>query len=220
MLRVHRVCRAVLLGFSAWLGVTWLGGCSDDDPPPCANGRCVCSVGESCTIPCAAPPCQVDCRGNNPSCRGQCGNGDCRCGPDSHCELGCQSPPCHVSCEPRSECSAVCANGTCSCGQGSSCVFSCAAGPCHVECAGENSRCDGECANGSCDCGPDSTCHFRCLDGNCAASCPAGASCTLQCPDARAGEQGCRFEECAAGEPLVCPGGGVTACNAVCPASG
>jgi hypothetical protein len=205
------------------LGSCWFAfaafGCSDDDPPPCANGQCFCQSGASCQLPCFAPPCHIDCAGDNPSCLGECGNGGCFCGPRSHCQFGCKSPPCHVTCDPASECAATCANGTCRCESGSTCDFTCLAGPCHVECAGQNQSCDGECANGECSCGPSSTCHFVCRDGNCPASCGLGSSCVLECPNGRAGEQGCRFEDCAAGEPVVCPDGRATVCGASCPAN-
>ena len=192
-------------------------GCDDDDPPPCYNGECFCASGESCQLPCLAPPCHIGCVGDNPSCVGQCGNGECRCGPRSNCRFTCQSPPCHVACDPGSDCAGTCANGTCRCETGSSCAFDCAAGPCHVECAGQNASCDGECANGSCNCGANSTCRFSCSDGNCHASCGQGSSCVLECPNGRAGEQGCRFETCAAGAPVICEGGLLTACGTGCP---
>jgi hypothetical protein len=86
-----------------------------------------------------------------------------------------------------------------------------------VQCDGDNERCDGVCANGTCACGEGSTCRFRCLDHNCKATCAEGSSCVLECEDGRAGEQGCEFTRCAAGEPVVCPGGTAVACGAACP---
>lgn len=194
-----------------------LVSCEADETYPCANDACVCPLGESCDIPCAAPPCHLDCAGDNPDCRGQCGNGECRCGSGSHCDFGCHSPPCHVHCEAGSTCTGTCANGTCRCDQGSVCALSCSAGPCHVDCAGDNAQCDGECANGTCRCGPNSRCEFVCTDGNCQAVCESGSSCVLRCPGGAAGAQGCSFSACAAGEPTVCPSGDAVACNAPCP---
>jgi hypothetical protein len=201
---------------SAWLA------CDDDDGLfVCENGTCYCRPGRDCEIPCAAPPCHVECVADNRSCTGECGNGSCLCGDDSNCALFCHSPPCHVRCEPGALCSGTCANGTCACERSASCDFTCESGPCHVQCAGDNLACDGECANGSCTCGPNSVCRFRCLDGNCAASCAQGARCTLACDPGRAGERGCRFDRCAAGEPVVCPGADVVTCGAPCePAAG
>ena len=166
----------------------------------------MCRPGESCALPCAVPPCHLDCVGDNPSCRGACANGECHCGSGSHCEFSCQSPPCHVTCASTSECKGVCANGDCRCENGSSCDFACTAPPCHVACVGANPQCNGECSNGNCNCGSDSSCHFRCLVGNCRSICGVGSSCVLECPDGRAGDPTCRFETCAAGEPVICPG--------------
>jgi hypothetical protein len=122
-----------------------------------------------------------------------------------------------VACAALSDCTGTCADGSCTCGSGASCQFDCQSGPCHVTCAGDNARCDGECANGSCTCGAHSSCHFACNDHNCSASCAAGSSCVLSCPDRRAGEQGCVFDSCAAGKPVICPGGLATTCGAPCP---
>jgi hypothetical protein len=147
----------------------------------------------------------------------ECANGECICGDDASCDFLCASPPCHVRCQSRSACSGECANGNCTCDRAASCEFACSVGPCHVQCKGDNAPCDGECANGGCTCGPNSTCHFACTDHNCSASCAAGSHCVLECPEGRAGTQGCVFSACASGSPTICPGGLATTCNADCP---
>src|SRR5262249_2698625 len=133
------------------------------------------------------------------------------------CDFSCQSPPCHVMCKGDSDCAGTCANGSCTCARGASCSFDCQSGPCHVSCAGDNQHCDGECANGSWSRGANSQCHLRRNDHKCSATCAAGSSCVLSCPDGRAGEQGCVFNSCAAGKPVICPGGLATTCGADCP---
>ena len=191
-------------------------GCDDDDPPPCWNGQCFCPPGESCQLPCLAPPCHIECARDNPSCVGQCGNGECHCGPRSLCRFTCQSPPCHVSCDSATDCAGTCANGTCRCETGSSCEFDCAAGPCHVECAGQHPSCDGECATAAATADEQRLplhLHRRQLSRQLL----AGLELRARCPKGRAGEQGCRFETCAAGMPVVCAGGQATACGASCP---
>ncbi|MEM9454085.1 MAG: hypothetical protein AAGF11_07890 [Myxococcota bacterium] len=172
----------------------------------CSNGDCVCEVGASCDFECEAPPCHVDCAGDNPECVAACGNGDCRCGAGSTCTFECQSPPCHVDCEAQTECRGTCANGDCTCVAGSRCDFACDAGPCHVTCEGGHDLCAGVCANGTCRCGVDSRCDFECMDANCPVVCEAGSICTLRCPGGQIGQQGCRFDTCAAGEPTRCEG--------------
>jgi len=202
-----------------WLSLLFLpmlGGCKITGH--CGGGDCVCPEGASCELECDAPPCHVECVGRNPECRAECGNGDCACGPDSHCDLTCHSPPCHVQCDESTNCSAVCANGDCTCSSGSECAFTCDAGPCHVACEGNHRRCDGQCANGTCECGPSSVCSFECLDGNCHTYCGQGSSCLLRCGEMAIGAQGCRFDQCAAGEPQLCPDGITLRCgDAVCP---
>jgi hypothetical protein len=194
-----------------------LAACDDDDMRyRCANGHCYCAGDNDCQIPCAAPPCHIECVGEEVSCTAECGNGSCLCGEGSECAFGCQSPPCHVRCEPGASCTGECANGSCTCERGASCTFDCQSGPCHVRCVGDNPLCKGTCANGSCACGPASTCHFSCMDGNCSASCDRGSSCVLECPSGRAGERGCDFQTCAGGT-TVCPSGDVVTCNAPCP---
>jgi hypothetical protein len=111
----------------------------------------------------------------------------------------------------------VCANGTCTCEPEASCEIPCGAPPCHLSCAANNPECSGDCANGDCTCGGGSTCDFACTDHNCSATCASGAHCTLHCPDANAGEQGCKFTSCAAGQATLCPDGTTTTCNAPCP---
>jgi hypothetical protein len=103
-------------------------------PQYCANGTCSCPSGATCSLPCAAPPCHVDCQGAS-SCSGSCANGTCTCGAKASCAFTCAAPPCHVSCggdNPR--CDGECANGSCTCAPGSSCQFRCTAGPCHNIC--------------------------------------------------------------------------------------
>jgi hypothetical protein len=199
------------LGFA--LVVPWLAfaGCDDDD---CDDGTCVCASGSSCEFECDEPPCHVDCKGNNDSCKGACGNGDCTCGKGSDCDFSCVQSPCHVDCNGDS-CSGTCANGDCSCARGGSCDFRCSKGPCHVDCAGDNPNCDGTCSNGTCHCGPDSHCNFTCADHNCHVECEAGSTCTLSCPDGEPGTQGCLIDTCAAGEPVVCADGTI-ACGVAC----
>lgn len=146
-----------------------------------------------------------------------CSNGDCVCPAGRSCTIPCSAPPCHITCTADNpECAGVCGNGTCTCGPGSACAFECHSGPCHVACEGSNPSCSGVCANGTCSCGAGSTCRFSCLDANCKHECESGASCVVDCPSGNAG-QGCGFDRCAAGEPLVCPGGLAVACNASCP---
>lgn len=197
------------------LGISLLVvGCKDGD---CSDGTCECHEGGTCEFTCDAPPCHVDCAGNNAECIGACGNGECACGGGSNCEFTCAAPPCHASCDEGAECSAVCANGTCTCDEGSTCSFTCDAGPCHVECEGDNPSCDGECANGSCTCGPNSSCAFNCTDDNCTFHCAAGSECVGRCSAGKAGEQGCHFVDCTAGSETVCPDGKTVVCGTECP---
>jgi len=200
------------------LVLTWLGSACRPVQADCSNGECVCEAGASCDFECVAPPCTVECVGDNPECVAACGNGECRCGAGSACAFECQSPPCHVDCQADTECSGTCANGDCTCAVGSRCEFACDAGPCHVTCEGEHERCAGACANGTCRCGPNSRCDFACNDANCPVECEAGSTCTLRCPGGTVGEQGCRFTSCAAGEPVVCEGGELLVCGATCEA--
>lgn len=182
----------------------------------CENSACTCDPGDSCDFECDAPPCHVECEGDNPDCVGACANGDCTCGPGSHCDLSCQSEPCHVDCKD-STCLAQCGNGDCTCERGSDCQFECTSGPCHVICEGDHKRCDGECADGTCSCGADSSCVFSCLDANCDFECAQGSSCIATCEGATPGNQGCSFSECFEGTPQVCPDGKTIVCNADCP---
>ena len=202
-----------LLAAGLLLSLAWSCRTVDAD---CSNGACVCAAGSSCDFDCAAPPCNVECEGDNPECTAACGNGSCTCGPGSTCEFECQSPPCHVDCRAETDCRGTCANGTCTCAAGSRCELDCDAGPCHVTCEGGHERCDGECANGTCHCGPDSRCDFLCQDSNCAVECEAGSTCVLRCPDGRLGEQGCQFTRCAAGEPVLCEAEQALVCGAGC----
>lgn len=212
--RTPRWSQALALGLLAFVVGVVLGCVTAD----CSNGACVCPPGASCEFECDAPPCHVECEGDNPECEGSCANGDCNCGPGSNCEFECDAPPCHVECEPGSDCVGDCANGNCTCELGSSCAFGCDAGPCHVDCVGDNPSCDGTCANGSCTCGPNSACAFICSDHNCGVNCGEGSSCVLTCPTGDAGGQGCRFDSCAAGEPTLCPDGLSLVCgDAPCP---
>lgn len=191
--------------------------CDDDDVRfACENGRCYCLDDERCEIPCYAPPCHVDCLGEDVTCVAECGNGECYCGDGADCTFGCHSPPCHVNCELGASCTGTCENGTCRCARGADCVFDCGSGPCHVQCEGDNGTCDGECSNGTCACGPNSSCSFKCLDGNCSVSCAAGASCVLECPGGRAGEEDCDFDRCE-GAQTTCANGTHVACDAPCP---
>lgn len=192
-------------------------GCGDDGGVYCDHDRCYCTEGHDCELFCGAPPCSVECNGEDTTCVAECGNGSCDCGEGASCELECHSPPCHVSCDRDTVCTGTCANGTCRCARGAACSFECQSGPCHVQCAGDHPACDGTCENGTCACGPNSSCNFRCLDDNCSATCAAGSSCVLECATGRAGEQGCDFRSCAAGTPTVCPGGTAITCNAPCP---
>jgi hypothetical protein len=206
------------MAIAAAFALALQSGCDDDHHSfVCANDTCWCGRGAECVTACAAPPCHLECLGDNPRCDGECANGDCVCGEASQCDFACQSPPCHVDCKRGADCSGQCANGTCTCERGASCELTCNSGPCHVRCAGDNPRCDGECANGSCTCEAGSTCRFTCIDHNCSATCAAGASCVLDCPLGRAGTQGCTFTTCAAGSPTVCPDGFTVTCGAPCP---
>lgn len=191
-----------------------LTGCSKDDGY-CRGDSCICDVGESCDFPCNAPPCKVECAGENPECTGACANGDCGCGPGSNCDLTCASEPCHVECLD-SSCIAECGNGDCTCSLGSTCDFRCTSGPCHVLCEGNHENCSGQCANGNCTCGANSVCNFECTHANCAFICEAGSSCLASCPGGTPGTQGCRFTQCE-GEEVLCPDGKTLACNAECP---
>jgi hypothetical protein len=188
-------------------------GCANNGE--CRGSDCSCGEGASCEFECNAPPCKVDCQGNNPSCVGACANGDCECGPGSSCDLSCASEPCHADCRD-SSCRAECGNGDCTCSSGSECDFKCTSGPCHVMCEGNHESCNGQCANGSCTCGPNSVCHFECTDANCAFVCESGSSCLAHCPTGTPGNQGCDFTECADGV-VLCPDGKTLACNAECP---
>jgi hypothetical protein len=201
------------------LGAACLPSCDDDPSFFCENGTCWCGPDDPCSVSCVAPPCHLQCAGDNPSCVGECANGDCECGEQAACAFACHSPPCHVRCDSLSDCSGECANGTCTCERGAACAFECRSGPCHVQCAGDNPQCDGECANGNCACGSGSSCHFSCTDRNCSASCAAGAQCALTCPGGRPGQQGCSFTTCAAGPPTICPDGVTTTCGMPCPQS-
>jgi hypothetical protein len=206
----------------AWIvavvGALGLASCHHHDDMPCGNGICVCQQGQSCDIPCAAPPCSLVCAGDNPRCRGGCANGDCTCLGQSSCDFTCQAPPCHVTCAGPATCTGVCANGECTCEQGAQCQFTCGTPPCAVSCLGNNAVCAGECANGSCTCGPGSSCQFVCQTGPCHVSCAAGSTCTVECPAAgQAGTQNCIIDSCAAGTAVLCPGGTFTTCGAPCP---
>jgi hypothetical protein len=206
--------RTFRLMFVLLLGIFALGGCKRHGY--CDEGDCVCEKGQRCEFECDAPPCHVDCEGDNPECFGECANGSCSCGPGSDCEFTCKAEPCHVACED-SSCDGECGNGDCTCERGSDCSFSCKSGPCHVVCEGENKRCDGQCANGSCSCGPDSTCFFECTDANCSFLCEAGSACSATCPGGTPGAQGCQFTQCAAGAATVCPDGETIVCGVPCP---
>src|SRR5687768_16608298 len=104
-----------------WVGwvIAFLVGAACSERGDCSNGTCVCEVGQSCEFDCAAPPCHVDCAGDNAQCDGVCGNGECTCRGDSACTFECHSPPCHVECGPGTDCSGTCANGECTCAAGS-----------------------------------------------------------------------------------------------------
>lgn len=203
----------LILSLVILIGATLVGSCG---PARCEGGVCACNNGASCDFVCDAPPCKVECEGNNKQCNGECANSDCSCGPGSTCEISCHSEPCHLECVD-SSCAGECGNGTCTCEEGSTCDFECKSGPCHVQCKGNHTQCDGECANGSCTCGPDSTCDFECTDANCSFVCEAGSSCLATCPGGTLGSQGCAFSECAAGDAVVCPDGVTLACGAECP---
>lgn len=207
-----RLCGTALLVLAVILGIG--SGCDDDPPPYCGSGDCVCSHGASCAFGCDAPPCSVNCVGNNRFCGGDCANGSCECGRGSYCDFACAAPPCHVDCAEHSNCVGTCANGTCTCSVGASCRFDCDAGPCHVECSGQNHDCRGVCANGTCHCGAESSCAFECSDSNCKIECSPSASCVLECPKGDAGST-CVFSECSA--QTICPDGRFVTCNAPCP---
>ncbi len=168
---------------SCWLALAVLlgaavGGACHDEPEPCGNGTCVCPVEHSCDVPCAAPPCHLDCEERS-DCTGECANGDCTCRVGAMCAFECAAPPCHVKCEgdhPR--CDGACANGTCSCGPDSTCAFVCDAPPCHAECEA-GSTCTLACPSGY-----GMGCDFtRCAAGE-PTVCDDGqtASCGAPCP--------------------------------------
>lgn len=199
------------------LATLCLLACDDDDARfACENGHCYCLDEQRCEIPCRAPPCHVDCLGDESVCTAECGNGECYCDEGADCAFGCHSAPCHVDCEAGSTCTGTCENGTCRCARGASCAFDCGSGPCHVQCEGDNARCEGECSNGTCACGPNGSCSFKCLDGNCSATCAEGASCVLECPSGRTGEAHCDFDRCE-GARTQCPSGETVTCDAPCP---
>jgi hypothetical protein len=208
---------AIFLWVLGWSSAFGVGLACSHGPADCSNGTCVCEAGASCEFECEAPPCHIDCAGDNEDCHGVCGNGECTCGDESHCDFACHSPPCHVACGHGSECAGTCANGSCSCAAGSTCDFECQSGPCHVLCQGDHPHCDGTCANGTCACGPDSACAFECLDANCTATCAAGSACSLRCPGGSPGAQGCSFTSCAAGPATVCDDGETIVCGTTCP---
>lgn len=172
-----RALLAALAGLTIALTMT-TSGCRSEGG--CRDGMCACPAGDSCDLGCPAPPCHVECAGDNPMCDAVCANGTCTCGNGSNCSFSCQAPPCHVTCAARSSCDGTCANGQCVCGAGSSCTFTCSASPCHTTCA-------------------------------------AGARCVVLCPAGLAGTQACDIVDCAAGAPMVCPGGNATTCGAPCP---
>ena len=148
---------------------------------------------------------------------GECNNAVCACPSGDSCDFVCGTPPCHARCNGNNDsCNAQCANGTCTCGQGSHCSFTCKESPCHVSCSA-NSTCSGTCSDGQCDCGAGSTCNFTCMTSPCHSTCAAGARCVVLCPPGRAGTQDCDLVACAAGVPLICPGGNATTCGAACP---
>ncbi|MEP6654875.1 MAG: hypothetical protein ABJA82_16040 [Myxococcales bacterium] len=154
-----------------------------------------------------------------PACRtnGDCSNGICECPSGDSCDFTCAAPPCHARCAGNNDrCDAECANGTCTCESESSCNFSCKAPPCHVSCSA-HTTCTGTCSNGQCDCGADSTCHFTCATSPCHSTCGQGSHCVVLCPPGLAGTQACDLVACAAGVPVVCPGGNATTCGAPCP---
>lgn len=151
--------------------------CHEDDHP-CANGTCVCPAGGDCNLPCAAPPCHIDC-GPDSTCDGECANGTCTCREGATCSLECDAPPCHVECEgDHPMCDGECANGTCSCGEHSSCAFLCEAPPCHADCSAD-SACTLECPSGYGD-----GCDFTSCAAGEATVCPGGlvAACNAPCP--------------------------------------
>jgi hypothetical protein len=148
---------------------------------------------------------------------GECSNGTCECSAGDSCDFTCGAPPCHALCAGDNHtCKAVCANGTCTCGRGSDCNFTCMTPPCHVSCE-ENTTCMGTCSNGQCTCGANSECTFACATSPCHSTCAAGSTCVVFCPAGSAGTQGCDIVSCAAGAPVICPGGNATTCGAPCP---
>jgi hypothetical protein len=206
---VRRTCTAQLVA-SLWATAMLALGCTNE--ADCENQSCVCLAGADCKFECEAPPCHIECRGDNDECIGACANGECSCGEHSNCDFQCDAPPCHVDCANSTTCSGTCANGTCSCGNDATCAFECSAGPCHVSC-GDGSNCLGECANGTCACGRNGNCEFTCTDGNCKTQCPNGAECLLRCG---ANTAGCQFDECSGGVTQCSDG--ILACGRDCPA--
>lgn len=200
-----------LLGiFGLWVSLWGVTGCSTESE--CRNQSCVCVAGANCKFDCEAPPCHIECRGDNDECSGACANGECSCGKHSNCDFSCDAPPCHVDCADSTTCGGTCANGSCTCGDDATCSFECSAGPCHVTC-GRGAHCNGECANGTCQCGPNGNCEFTCNDGNCKTRCPSGAQCLLRC---EANTPDCAFDEC--GSAVTQCADGVLACGRDCPA--
>lgn len=146
-----------------------------------------------------------------------CDNETCVCPAGASCDIACASPPCHIACGGDNPfCGGSCANAECFCGVGSSCQLDCVAPPCHITCAGQNPSCRGACANGTCTCGPNSHCDFVCQSGPCHATCAAGSSCSMSCPPGLVGTANCAIEQCAAGQPVLCPNGKETTCGAPC----
>lgn len=167
-----KISAGSLVLFALWASAC--GGSRD-----CTNASCECPAGANCDFVCDAPPCHVDCAGNNPSCTGACGNGTCTCGAGSNCDFTCDSGPCHVDCQgDNSACTGTCANGTCSCAQGSSCEFSCLDDNCKF-------NCDGDCAVL---CGDGTSSNSSCRINSCKAGepvvCPDGkyVVCGRECP--------------------------------------
>ena len=168
------------MGAGALVLMTSLVGCSGKKD--CSNGECACDEGGSCDFTCEAPPCHVDCAGDNPSCTGTCGNATCTCGEGSNCDFLCDSGPCHVDCQGgNDECSGTCANGTCYCAATSHCDFDCLDDNCKFDCDG---TCVVTCAPGT----QGTTCQVNscasgtpelCADGThiaCGESCPPPSS--------------------------------------------
>lgn len=150
--------------------------CAPQDGP-CGNGTCVCPVDGECDIPCAAPPCHLDCQDGS-SCSGECANGDCTCRAHASCTFACAAPPCHVKCEGNNpQCDGACANGECSCGANSSCAFTCDAPPCHARCEA-GSSCTLTCPSGA-----NGDCNIVACDGE-AVICDDGIvnACGAPCP--------------------------------------